>query len=145
MNIESIAPAIKKASPWLIVWSTVTFICGILAIILPLTVSFGIALAIGCLIGGENAVRTPLEHEVSGRAENAAAFCHRVNYVPRSSLGNRIPRQKLASRVWKGIQFSPEGPFVTVVAADISAVAIVFPIRIGRMQESCPHFSRQVH
>jgi uncharacterized membrane protein HdeD (DUF308 family) len=50
MNIESIAPAIKKASPWLIVWSTVTFICGILAIILPLTISFGIALAIGCLI-----------------------------------------------------------------------------------------------
>jgi len=50
MNIESIPPAIKKASPWLIVWSTVTFICGILAIILPLTISFGIALAIGCLI-----------------------------------------------------------------------------------------------
>jgi uncharacterized membrane protein HdeD (DUF308 family) len=50
MNIESIAPAIKKASPWLIVWSTVTFICGILAIVLPLTISFGIALVIGCLI-----------------------------------------------------------------------------------------------
>jgi uncharacterized membrane protein HdeD (DUF308 family) len=50
MNIESIAPAITKASPWLIVWSTVTFICGILAIILPLTISFGIALIIGCLI-----------------------------------------------------------------------------------------------
>src|SRR6266446_3937411 len=50
MNIESIAPAIKKASPWLIVWSTVTFVCGILAIILPLTISFGIALIIGCLI-----------------------------------------------------------------------------------------------
>lgn len=49
MNIESIAPAIKKASPWLIVWSTVTFVCGILAIILPLTISFGIALIIGCL------------------------------------------------------------------------------------------------
>ena len=50
MNIESIAPVIKKASPWLILWSTVTFICGILAIILPLTISFGIALVIGCLI-----------------------------------------------------------------------------------------------
>ena len=50
MNIESIPPAVKKASPWLIVWSTVTFICGILAVILPLTISFGIALAIGCLI-----------------------------------------------------------------------------------------------
>ena len=50
MNIEPIAPAIKKASPWLIVWSVVTFVCGILAIILPLTFSFGIALIIGCLI-----------------------------------------------------------------------------------------------
>ncbi len=50
MNIESIAPAIKKVSPWLIVWSTVTFVSGILAIILPLTISFGIALVIGCLI-----------------------------------------------------------------------------------------------
>jgi uncharacterized membrane protein HdeD (DUF308 family) len=50
MNIGSIAPAIKKASPWLIVWSIVTFVCGILAIILPLTISFGIALIIGCLI-----------------------------------------------------------------------------------------------
>jgi uncharacterized membrane protein HdeD (DUF308 family) len=50
MNIESITPSIKKVSPWLIVWSTVTFVCGILAIILPLTISFGIALIIGCLI-----------------------------------------------------------------------------------------------
>src|SRR6266496_4260632 len=50
MNIESIAPAVKKASPWLIVWSTVTFVCGILAIIIPLTISFEIALVIGSLI-----------------------------------------------------------------------------------------------
>ena len=50
MNTESIAPAIKKVSPWLIGWSTVTFVCGILAMILPLTISFGIALIIGCLI-----------------------------------------------------------------------------------------------
>ncbi len=50
MNIESIAPSIKKVSPWLILWSTVTFICGILAIILPFTISFGIAFIIGCLI-----------------------------------------------------------------------------------------------
>jgi uncharacterized membrane protein HdeD (DUF308 family) len=50
MNIESIAPVIKKASPWLIAWSIVTFVCGILAIILPLTISFGIALIIGSLI-----------------------------------------------------------------------------------------------
>jgi uncharacterized membrane protein HdeD (DUF308 family) len=50
MNIESIASVIRKASVWLIVWSTVTFVCGILAIVLPLTISFGIALIIGCLV-----------------------------------------------------------------------------------------------
>jgi uncharacterized membrane protein HdeD (DUF308 family) len=50
LNIDSIASVIKKASSWVIVWSIVTFICGILAIILPLTVSFGIALVIGCLV-----------------------------------------------------------------------------------------------
>lgn len=50
MNTESIVPVIKKASPWVIIWSIVTFICGILAFVLPLTVSFGIALVIGCLI-----------------------------------------------------------------------------------------------
>ena len=50
MNIESIEPAIKKASGWVIIWSIVTFICGMLAIILPLTFAFGIALIIGCLV-----------------------------------------------------------------------------------------------
>ena len=50
MNIESIEPVIRKASGWVIVWSSVTFVCGILAIILPLTLSFGIALIIGCLV-----------------------------------------------------------------------------------------------
>ena len=50
MNIESVAPFIKKASAWVIIWGIVTFVCGVLAIILPLTFSFGIALAIGCLI-----------------------------------------------------------------------------------------------
>jgi uncharacterized membrane protein HdeD (DUF308 family) len=50
MNIESVVPAIKKASAWVIIWGIVTFVCGVLAIILPLTFSFGIALAIGCLI-----------------------------------------------------------------------------------------------
>src|SRR5262249_14261335 len=50
MNIESIEPIIKKASGWVIIWSIITFVCGILAIILPLTFSFGIALIIGCLV-----------------------------------------------------------------------------------------------
>ena len=50
MNIESIVPVIKKASAWVIIWGIVTFVCGVLAIILPLTFSFGIALIIGCLI-----------------------------------------------------------------------------------------------
>jgi uncharacterized membrane protein HdeD (DUF308 family) len=50
LNIESVVPLIKKASPWVIVWSIVTFVCGILAIILPLTFAFGIALIIGSLV-----------------------------------------------------------------------------------------------
>jgi uncharacterized membrane protein HdeD (DUF308 family) len=50
MNIDSIEPVIKKASGWVIVWGIVTFVCGILAIVLPLTFSFGIALIIGCLV-----------------------------------------------------------------------------------------------
>ena len=50
MNIESIEPVIKRASGWVIVWSIVTFVCGILAMVLPLTFSFGIALIIGCLV-----------------------------------------------------------------------------------------------
>ena len=40
MNIESIAPVIRKASIWVIVWSIVTLVCGILAMILPLDVLF---------------------------------------------------------------------------------------------------------
>jgi len=47
MNVDSIAPAIKKASVWVIIWSVVVFICGILAMILPLTFAFGIAFVIG--------------------------------------------------------------------------------------------------
>lgn len=43
-------PVIRKASGWVIIWSIVTFVCGILAMILPLTFSFGIALIIGCLV-----------------------------------------------------------------------------------------------
>jgi uncharacterized membrane protein HdeD (DUF308 family) len=54
MNVDSIAPALKKASVWVIIWSAVVFICGILAMILPLTFAFGIAFVIGgaLLIGG---------------------------------------------------------------------------------------------
>jgi uncharacterized membrane protein HdeD (DUF308 family) len=50
MNIESIVPVMKRASAWVIIWGIVTFVCGVLAIILPLTFSFGIALIIGCLV-----------------------------------------------------------------------------------------------
>jgi uncharacterized membrane protein HdeD (DUF308 family) len=50
LNIESIVPLIRKASGWVIIWGIVTFVCGILAIILPLTFSFGIVLIIGCLV-----------------------------------------------------------------------------------------------
>jgi uncharacterized membrane protein HdeD (DUF308 family) len=50
MNLDSIAPTLRKASAWLMVWSLVTFVCGILAIVLPLTFSFGIAVVIGLLV-----------------------------------------------------------------------------------------------
>lgn len=50
MNVDSIAPALKKASVWVIIWSAAVFICGILAMILPLTFAFGIAVVIGCLL-----------------------------------------------------------------------------------------------
>jgi uncharacterized membrane protein HdeD (DUF308 family) len=50
MNVESIAPVIRKASGWLILWSAVVFVCGILAVILPLTFSFAIGVVIGCLV-----------------------------------------------------------------------------------------------
>jgi len=50
MDIESIAPTIKKAFPWLMVWSFVVLICGILAIVLSLTFSFAIAVVIGLLV-----------------------------------------------------------------------------------------------
>ena len=50
MNVESIAPVIRKASGWLILWSAIVFVCGILAVILPLTFSFAIGVVIGCLV-----------------------------------------------------------------------------------------------
>lgn len=50
MNVDSIAPALRKASGWVLIWSVVVFICGVLAIILPLTFSFAIAFVVGCLV-----------------------------------------------------------------------------------------------
>src|SRR6516164_178293 len=50
MNLDWIAPAIKRASGWLIAWSIVSFVCGILAIFLPLTFSFAIAVVIGLVV-----------------------------------------------------------------------------------------------
>ena len=49
MNTESTTETIKKASPWLIGWGIAVFICGILAIILPITFSEAITVVIGCL------------------------------------------------------------------------------------------------
>src|SRR4051812_13781651 len=50
MNIDSIAPALNKASLWVLIWSVVVFTCGMLAMILPLTFSFAIAFVIGSLV-----------------------------------------------------------------------------------------------
>lgn len=50
MNPDSIAMSLRKISTGLIVWSLVTFVCGVLAIVLSLTFSFSIAVAIGLLV-----------------------------------------------------------------------------------------------
>jgi len=50
VDIESTSQRIKKASPWLIAWGIVVFVCGILAMILPTTFSVGISFIIGCLL-----------------------------------------------------------------------------------------------
>ena len=50
MNSESITQTLIKTSPWLIGWGIVVFVCGILAIILPITFSAGIAVVLGCLL-----------------------------------------------------------------------------------------------
>ena len=54
MKIDSIASILKKASAGVIVWSAVVFVCGILAMILPLTFAVGIAFVVGgaLLVGG---------------------------------------------------------------------------------------------
>jgi uncharacterized membrane protein HdeD (DUF308 family) len=50
MNLESITPVISKASRWLSIWSIVGFVCGVLAVLLPLTFSAAIAFIIGVLV-----------------------------------------------------------------------------------------------
>jgi uncharacterized membrane protein HdeD (DUF308 family) len=50
MNVELIVAAIKKASRWVIISGIVIFVCGILAMILPLTFAGGLAVIIGCLV-----------------------------------------------------------------------------------------------
>lgn len=50
MNLESITPVIIKASRWLIIWSIVVLVCGVLAVLLPLTFSVAIAFIIGILV-----------------------------------------------------------------------------------------------
>jgi len=49
MEIES-TETIRKESPWLIGWGIVVFLCGILAIIFPISFSVGITKVIGCLV-----------------------------------------------------------------------------------------------
>jgi uncharacterized membrane protein HdeD (DUF308 family) len=50
VDIETTTQRIKKASPWLISWGIVVFVCGILAMILPTTFSVAISVIIGCLV-----------------------------------------------------------------------------------------------
>jgi uncharacterized membrane protein HdeD (DUF308 family) len=53
MDIETIEPVLGRASPWLVGWTGVAFVCGILVIVLP-TFSFAIAIIVGLsvLFGG---------------------------------------------------------------------------------------------
>jgi len=48
--IETTTETLKKVSPWLIGWGIVVFLCGILAIILPVSFDIGITVVIGCLV-----------------------------------------------------------------------------------------------
>jgi uncharacterized membrane protein HdeD (DUF308 family) len=50
MNRESTLDLTKKASPWLVGWGAVIFVCGILAVILPLTFSVAISIVIGAAV-----------------------------------------------------------------------------------------------
>jgi uncharacterized membrane protein HdeD (DUF308 family) len=50
MNAESPVAAVRKASRWSMVWGILMFICGILAICLPLASSIGIVLVLAWLI-----------------------------------------------------------------------------------------------
>ena len=49
MDSDSITQTLTKASPWLIGWGIVVFVCGLLAIILPISFDVAIAIVIGCL------------------------------------------------------------------------------------------------
>ena len=49
MESDSITQTITKVSAWLIGWGIVVFVCGLLAIILPISFDVGIAIVIGCL------------------------------------------------------------------------------------------------
>jgi uncharacterized membrane protein HdeD (DUF308 family) len=50
MNSETALGSVRKASGWSIVWGVVMFICGILAIALPLASSVGIVILLAWLI-----------------------------------------------------------------------------------------------
>jgi uncharacterized membrane protein HdeD (DUF308 family) len=49
VSTETATQTINKASPWLIGWGVVVFVCGVLAVTLPITFSIGIWVVIGCL------------------------------------------------------------------------------------------------
>jgi len=50
MDLDPLASNVQKGARWLLVWSIVVLICGIFAILLPLTFAFAIAVVIGCLV-----------------------------------------------------------------------------------------------
>jgi uncharacterized membrane protein HdeD (DUF308 family) len=51
MDLDSLAGAgFKKLRPWVIAWTVVVFICGILCIALPIDFAAGVTIVIGCLV-----------------------------------------------------------------------------------------------
>lgn len=50
MNPDKVVPVLRRFSKWSLIASLIMFVCGILAMILPLTFSFGLALVMGCVV-----------------------------------------------------------------------------------------------
>ena len=81
MNSETTLGSVRKASGWSMVWGIVMFICGILAITMPLASSVGIVIVLAWLI-------------------LFAGVCHLVFAFQSHSIGGFLWKVLLANRLW---------------------------------------------